>query len=121
MNTEFKRMRELAGLTEIKVNEPGYKYYALFNYDGSLNNGIALYIKTATKEKMVEKLNKGIKEFAGMFTPPYELKDMDESTYIGNSYINDDWAIVTSDVDTFKEILDIITQLRDKQPEQYKG
>jgi hypothetical protein len=46
---------------------------------------------------------------------------MDELKNTHGKYIDDDWAMVTNDVNIFKEILDDITQHQEKQPEQYKG
>ena len=74
MNKEFKRMMQLAGLAEIKINAPT-QYYAIFNY--TFNNDNVYYLITLSKEEMVKKLNKAYKELA-VGNPPYALQDMKE-------------------------------------------
>jgi hypothetical protein len=124
MNNEFKRMMELAGLTDTQNTDPSTKLYAVVNYSGDRNDGVALYFSTSTKEEMLEKLNKATKQFAGMFTDLYTLDNLEETTYNGNPldrYIDDDWAIVTKNPQDFKGILKDINDSREKKPEEYKG
>jgi len=100
-------------LDEIKVNPPT-QYYAIFNY--TYNNDNVYYLTTLSKATMIEKLNKAYKEFA-IGNPPYTIEDMEESHY--DSYINDDWAIVTKNASRFKETFDGFSQYGTLKP--YKG
>jgi antirestriction protein len=61
-------------------------------------------IITKTKEEMVEKLNELYKKTFFHNYSPYEISDFDEKNAIKGTYISDDWAYVTKDVERFKEI-----------------
>jgi hypothetical protein len=119
MNKETLRMQMLAGLiTESqykqKLNEEnGETYYAICNvgensqvsFDGKDPVALKITIKTDSKEDMLEKLNTLYQETVGDISSDYTMNDLDDSHYT-STYISDDWATVTKDVNVFNEYLD---------------
>jgi hypothetical protein len=119
MNKETLRMQMLAGLiTESqykqKLNEENEEtYYAMCNvgensqvsFDDKNPIPLKITIKTDSKEDMIEKLNALYQETVGDAASGYTMNDLDDSHYT-SSYVSDDWAIVTKDVNLFNEYLD---------------
>jgi hypothetical protein len=58
---------------------------------------------------MINKLNLSLKGYN------YELSDLDDDNIVFDHYINDDWAVVTSDLKTFKEDLSSINYYDDRK------
>ena len=107
------KLTETSRLNEIKV-VPGKiskKYYAIINYgrDEKHYDGHPMYIITNSKSTMINKLNLSLKGYN------YELSDLDDDNIVFDHYINDDWAVVTSDLKTFKEDLSSINYYDDRK------
>jgi hypothetical protein len=90
-----------------KVIPVGSKiYYALFNF-GRRGNQPVFYIITGSKESMIAKLNSAIKYFKSVSNNPseynfkYSTDDL-EGEGFKETYISDDWAIVTSNKERFE-------------------
>jgi hypothetical protein len=92
-----------------KVVPVGSKiYYALFNFDRGENQPV-FYIITGSKESMITKLNSAIKYFqsisnnpSGYYNFKYSTDDL-EGEGFKETYISDDWALVTSNKERFEE------------------
>jgi hypothetical protein len=107
------KLTETSRLNEIKV-VPGKiskKYYAIINYgrDEKHYDGHPMHIITNSKSTMINKLNLSLKGYN------YELSDLDDDNIVFDHYINDDWAVVTSDLKTFKEDLSSINYYDDRK------
>jgi hypothetical protein len=118
---EIKRMQQLAGINEIKVIVP--KYYALFNVYKYYNKP-PMYIIAGSKEEMIEQLNSAIEYFKSLetenpnkWTFKYDINDLDEVGTNSDTYIYDDWALVTNNIDIFNECVDNLGE----EPEEYIG
>jgi len=93
------------------------KFYAVFNYLGEANNGTALYIITDSKEEIINLLNKSYRELTGENYTPYSMEDMEN--HILDTYISDDWAMVTHAESEFLEEIELTTTFTKKQVELY--
>ena len=119
----FRIMTYLDESFKLIENTDSNKFYGIFNIHGDYNNGKPLYIITDTKEDMCEKLNEFIvnnlpknKQFT------YDYDDFEEQTYMGeilDTYISDDWAIVTYKEDVFNHYFNVIKN-QINTPELYK-
>ena len=112
-------MQELAGIiTEMQVKNPTENYFAVINIYKT-----PYYITTATKEEMVDKLNKAYKELTGYTYVPYSIKDLNDNDIghlnamgeIAYHYIGDDWSYVSRDLKAFKDDMERF----DPKPEKY--
>ena len=90
-----------------KGGEVGDRYYAsIFTHNQNVEPYISIkpqYIITNTKEEMVEKLNELYEKTFSQNYSPYEIIDFDEKYAINGTYISDDWAYVTNNIERFKE------------------
>lgn len=119
----FRIMTYLDESFKLIENTDSNKFYGIFNIHGDYNNGKPLYIITDTKEDMCEKLNEFIVNNLPeneQFT--YDNDDFEEQTYMGeilDTYISDDWAIVTYKEDVFNHYFNEIKN-QINTPELYK-
>lgn len=119
----FKMMSYLDESFKLIENTDSNKFYGIFNIHGNYNNGKPLYIITDTKEDMCEKLNEFIvKNLPENEQFAYDNDDFEEQTYMGeilDTYISDDWAIVTYKEDVFNHYFNEIKN-QINTPELYK-
>lgn len=119
----FRIMGYLDESFKLIENTDSNKFYGIFNIHGDYNNGKPLYIITDTKEDMCEKLNEFIvKNLPKNEQFTYDNDDFEEQTYMGeilDTYISDDWAIVTYKEDVFNHYFNEIKN-QINTPELYK-
>jgi len=95
-------------------------YYAVINY----NNEPMYYLKTKTKEDMVNKLNSAFKDLTGTNYVPYTIEDMEDNIYMGKKmdhFISDDWASVTDNVKVFEKDFKASKNYLKTPPQEYKA